>query len=216
MGLFNNLFGSMDAAAKAVREKAAANSAPDTPMPFGFKTSWLCIKADSPETVIKKLGLKDPMVSGWKFAFENCDHGMFVSPVLDGFVLVIGWGMDIITEDPKRLDEVGAMFPEVQYFASHRVVDYAAWVKYENGVKIRAYGYCGDRGVLVNEGDPTGEEIELGFVNFLPNNESDNEADWDKYDTPDEDTVVMIAAAWGIDTLKLDKYPASTGSYCKF
>ncbi len=213
MGLFNNLFGSMDAAAKAVREKAAADAAPDTPMPFGYKTSWLCVKADSPEAVIKKLGLKDPMVSGWRFGFEHSNNGLFVSPVLDGWVLVIGWGDDIITEDPSRLDEVGAMFPVVQYFSSHRVVDYAAWVRYQDGVKIRAYGWCGDMGeVLVNEGDPTDEETELGFVNFLP----DSEADWDKYDTPDEDTVVMIAAAWGIDTLKLDKYPASTGFYCKY
>lgn len=213
MGLFNNLFGSMDLAAKAVKEKAAADAAPDTPVPFGFKATWLCVKADSPEAVIQKLGLRNPMKCGWRYGFANLNYGTFVSPVLDGWVLVIGWGYDIITEDPKRLDEVGAMFPKVQFFSSHRVSDYYAWVKYENGVKIRAYGYCGGNGeVFANEGDPTDEEIELGFTDFLP----DSDADWDKYDTPDEETVVMIAAAWGIDTLKLDKYPASTGFYCKF
>ena len=191
-----------------------AMDTPDTPIPFGFKTSWLCIKGFTPEEVIEKLGLKDPVVSSWKYAFANINNGCFVSPVLNyKFVLVVGWGTDIITEDPARLDEVGKMFHEVQYFASHRVVDYAVWVKYKNNRKIRAYGWVGDSGeVLTNFGEPTPEEQALGFVNFLP----DNDHDFHRYETPDEDTVVQIAAAWGINTLELDKYPPSTGFYCPF
>lgn len=33
---------------------------PDFPVPFGYKCSWLCVKANSPEEVIEKLGLKNP------------------------------------------------------------------------------------------------------------------------------------------------------------
>lgn len=207
MGFLDNLFGGSKS------DNAAVDCVPDTPVRFGFKATWLCVKADSSETVIEKLGLKNAVKCSWKYGFANLNYGTFISPVLDGWVLVIGWGYDIITEDPVRLDEVGAMFPEVQFFSSHRVSDYYTWVRYVNGIRIRAYGWCGGDGeVFVNEGEPTSEEISLGFTNFLPS----SEADWDKYDTPDEETVVEIAAAWGIDTLKLDKYPASTGYYCKF
>lgn len=205
MGILDNLFNGGKAAPHT-------EPMPDVPIPFGFKISWLCVKADSSESVIEKLGFKNAVVSSWEHGFANLNTGCFVSPVLDGYVLVIGWGTDIITEAPARLDEVGGMFPEVQYFASHRVVDYAVWVRYVGGVKVRAYGWVGDSGeVLINVGEPTAEEVKLGFVNFLP----DSGADWDKYDTPDEETVVDIAAAWGIDTLKLEKYPESTGFYCK-
>lgn len=220
MGFLDNLFGGKKPERKIeiTPPKAGAPAAvqadnePDTPVPFGFKASWLCVKADSTETVIEKLGLKNAVKCSWRYGFANLNYGTFISPVLDGWVLVIGWGYDIATEDPARLDEVGSMFAEVQFFSSHRVSDYYTWVRYIGGVKVRAYGWCGGDGeVFANEGKPTAEEVSLGFTNFLPN----SEADWDKYDTPDEEAVIKIAAAWGIDTLKLDKYPASTGFYCK-
>ena len=229
MGLFHNHFGhsknspvndpknAVNIPAQTpntVENTVEDTTAPDAPVPFGFKTSWLCVKGFTPEEVIEKLGLKEPVVSSWKNAFANINNGCFVSPMLGSkFVLVVGWGTDIITDDPARMDEVGTMFHEVQYFASHRVVDYAAWVKYKNGRKIRAYGYVGDVGeVLVNFGEPTPEEQALGFVNFLP----DNDVDFHRYETPDEDTVVQIAAAWGINPLEVDKYPESTVYFCKF
>lgn len=223
MGLFDKFGKGKNSAKSAAENKTADLSAqntaaeaidtPDTPIPFGFKTSWLCVRSESPEIVIETLGLKDPVVSSWKNAFANINNGCFVSPAFDGKVLVIGWGTDIITENPARLDEVGKMFHEVQYFASHRVVEYAAWVKYKNGRKIRAYGWVGDSGeVLTNFGEITPEEKALGFVNFLP----DNDSDFHRYDTPDEDTVVQIAASWGVNTLELDKYPESTVLFCKF
>lgn len=217
MGLLDNLFGTIkgiqDRIDKGVsKPEAAGQVVPETPVPFGFKVSWLCVKASSPDEVIGALCPNGAEPCGWREGFSKLNYGFFITPVLDGYVLVIGWGSDIITEDPARLDEVGAMFPEVQYFASHRVVDYAAWVKYEGGRKVRAYGWVGGSGeVFINEGELTPEETELGFTNFLP----DSDADWDKYDTPDEETVVRLAAAWGINTLELDKYPASVGYFYK-
>lgn len=185
---------------------------PDTPLRFGYKATWLCVKSDSPENVITKLDLKNAVKCNWKSGFAHLNEGMFVSPVLDGWVLVIGWGDDIITEAPERLDAVGKMFPEVQYFSSHRVADYYAWVKYAGGVKIRAYCYCGGEGeVYENFGEFTPEEEELGLTGLIP----DTDADWDEYDFADEENVVAIAAAWGIDTLKMEEYPHSAGYFCK-
>lgn len=189
-----------------------ADNVPDTPLRFGYKSTWICVRSSSPEDVIAKLGLKNAVKCSWKYGFEYLNEGAFVSPVLDGWVLVIGWGDDIITEAPARLSEVGAMFPEVQYFSSHRVADYYAWVKFVDGVKVRSYCYCGGEGeVYENIGELTPEEKALGLDHLIPS----TDADWDEYEFSDEEDVSAVAAGWGIDPLGVDRYPASTGYFCK-
>ena len=185
---------------------------PDKPVPFGYKCSWLCIKASSPEEVIAKMGLKNPRICNWNDGIYGNHNGVFVSPVLDGCVLVVNWGWDILDTDPARLDEPAKKFTELQFFCTHRVSEYHAWVKYVGGEMIRGYGWCGDIGeVLLNKGGITPEEEELGLDNLLP----DSGADWDSYEFPDEENVLEIAAAWGIDTTFTQKtYPESTGFLC--
>lgn len=185
---------------------------PDKPVPFGYKNSWLCIKAGSPEEVIEKMGLKNPRVSSWNDGIYGKYGGVFVSPVLDGYVLVVGWEGDILDTDPARLDELAKKFPELQFFSTHRVSDYYVWVKYVGGEMLRGYGYCGGEGeVFLNKGDLTAEETELGLTNLIP----DTDADWDSYELADEQNVLDVAAAWGIDTLFHRKtYPESTGFLC--
>lgn len=186
--------------------------APDKPVPFGYKNSWLCIKADSPEEVIAKMGLKNPRVSNWNDGVYGNHNDVFVSPVLDGYVLVVRWEGDILDTNPARLDELAKKFTELQFFSTHRVSDYHVWAKYVGGEMIRGYGYCGGNGeVFLNNGGVTPEEEELGLDNLIP----DSDADWDSYDFPDEENVLEIAAAWGIDTLFHKKtYPESTGYLC--
>ena len=71
---------------------------PDFPVPFGYKCNWLCVKANSPLDVIEKLGLKNAEPSNWDKGIEMAYNGYrFVSPVLDGYVLVVNIGMDILT-----------------------------------------------------------------------------------------------------------------------
>lgn len=184
---------------------------PNKPVPFGYKCSWLCVKAGSPGEVIEKIGLKNPRACNWNDGVYG-DHGVFVSSVLDGWVLVVNWGMDVLDTDPARLDELAGKFSELQYFSTHRAAEYHAWVKYVGGEMIRGYGWCGDIGeVLLNRGEITPEETELGLADLLP----DSGADWDNYDFPDEQNVLDIAAAWGIDTSFTRKtYPESTGVLC--
>lgn len=187
---------------------------PDSPVPFGYKCSWLCVKANSPEEVIEKLELKNPEPANWdkgiEMAYNGCD---FVSPCLDGYVLVVGWGTDVLSLAPELLEESAKKFPELQYFTTHRVVDYHAWVKYENGELVRGYGWDGCDGILImNSGKLTPEEEKLGFTNLLP----DAACNWDDYDTPSEDHVMGIAAAWGIDpSFGAKEYPRSMGYICK-
>ena len=189
-------------------------SDPDLPVPFGYKCNWLCVKAGSPLEVIEKLGLKNAEPSNWDKGIEMAYNGYrFVSPVLDGYVLVVNFGMDILTLAPELLDEKARLFPELQFFVTQRVSDYHAWAKYINGVLIRGYGWSGcDGTVFLNTGEPTPEEVKLGFTNLLPS----AEADWSKYKTPDEEYVLELAAEWGVDPAFSGKnYQKGMGYICR-
>jgi hypothetical protein len=56
-------------------------------------------------------------------------------------------------------------FDEVQFFSSHRVSDFCAWARAEKGELTRIFAY-GDGGVLMNVGDQTPEEAELGLTDL--------------------------------------------------
>lgn len=188
---------------------------PDLPVAFGYKCSWLCVKSDLPEEVIEKMGFKNPEKANWDKGIEMAYNGYyFVSPALDGYVLVVGWGTDVLTLAPELLSDSAKKFPELQFFTTHRVVDYHAWLKFVNGEMVRGYGFCGCDGVvLLNKGGITPEEERLGFTNLLPSEECE---DWDKYDLPDEEYVMQVAAAWGIDpSFGTKEYPKSMGYICK-
>lgn len=189
-------------------------SAPDSPVPFGYKNSWLCIKADSPEEVIEKLGLKDPVPANWDKGIEMAYNGYdFVSPVLDGYILVVGYGTDILTLAPDLLDMEAQKFPELQYFVTNRVTEYHAWVRYVNGEMVRGYGYSGcDGTIIINKGEITEDEKMLGFDNLIQHDDDD----FDKVDFPDEEKVIEIAGMWGIDPgFTVKDYPESTGFICR-
>ena len=198
-----------------VISRPATGNDPDLPVPFGYKCNWLCVKASSPLEVIEKLELKNPEPSNWDKGIEMAYNGYrFVSPVLDGYVLVVNFGMDILTLAPELLDEKAKLFPELQFFVTQRVSDYHAWTRYINGVMIRGYGWSGcDGTVFLNEGELTPEEVRLGFVRLLPSEEAE---DWSKYKTPDEEHVLELAAEWGVDPAFSNKnYQKGMGYICR-
>ncbi len=194
--------------------RAATGSEPDFPVPFGYKCNWLCVKSDSPIDVIRKLGLKNFEPSNWDKGIEMAYNGYrFISPVLNGYVLVVNYGMALLTLAPELLDESAKKFPELQYFSTHRVSEYHAWVKYVDGEMVRGYGWCGcDGEVLLNKGALTPEEERLGFLNVITSSADDPE----KVQLPTEDHVLEIAAAWGIDPgFSGSDYPKTLGYICR-
>ena len=177
------------------------NSTPDSPMPFGYKMSWAVVRCDDPEQVIEVL---DPLAwepANWETgvtrAYANY-RKIFVSPCLDGFVLVIG---DVPF---YRLKDLAQDFEEAQAFFSYRTSDCYSWTKYVRGELVRAYT-CLDDIVDEDFGELTPEELALGFDRFSPDGSV-----W-----PDEEDVLSIVAAWGIDP-KFEKktYLPGTGWLC--
>jgi hypothetical protein len=124
-------------------------------------------------------------------------------------------------------------FGDVQFFGSHRVVDFVTWARALEGEPTRIFGF-GDGDILANFGPQTSEEAQLGFANlgglpppdacdrpFVIAEEQDAEKDrliasgLSRQDAsarvretgrdaiPDESDVVDLAARWSIDPTRL-------------
>lgn len=224
MSFFDRLFGkkTKSAAEPSSTEPSQtellqiAEMLPDKPRPFGYKTSWICVKSDSSERVIDALGLKNAARSNWEFGLAQTRDRVFVSPPLDGYVLAVGYDtfgiMPSVNKELDALKAIAAKFDEVQCYASHRVSDFYAWAKFFKGELVRGYVWNGGDGMVsLNEGELTPEEENLGFDSFIQGNEDD----WENVEFPDEENVVEIAAAWGIDPLFEDNdYPEAFGYIC--
>jgi hypothetical protein len=58
-------------------------------------------------------------------------------------------------------------FDDVQFYGSHRVVDFVAWARALNGKPVRIFSWTGSEGaVLENVGGQTPEEAKLGMANL--------------------------------------------------
>ncbi len=185
---------------------------PDGPLPFGYKTAWLALRCTDPGKVAAALGGTKRRRSNWAAGLEPAlerDDLIFVSPVLDGWVLAVGQALFDLAEQPDTLAAMAKQFDQLQYFASHRVAGGYCWARYEAGSCLRAYGIA-DRRVFWNAGPLTAEEQALGFAAF-PAAEGEETEHW-----PGEEDVLRIAAAWGIDPCFTQKiYPPGVGWACQ-
>ncbi len=193
--------------------KVIVDDFPDKPQPFGFKSSWLCIKDTTPEQVIEKLGLKNAVPANWQSGLAPCENRMFVSPVVKGYVIVVGYnvfqGVNGEQELLNLYHSIAQNFKEVQCFANHRVVSFYVWAKFSLGRLIRCYGWCD--GIYINKCTLTAEELNLGFDKLVQSNEDD----WEDNNIPDEENVIQIAAAWGVDPMFSDgNYEYGVGYLC--
>ena len=188
------------------REQLVLDDTPDGPVPFGYKTSWAAVKCGSPDEVINALQLSGRR-AGWTtgLAAAMRGQGLFVSPCLDGYVLLVGrnsWGA------------CKGHFPEVHAFTSYRNCDCYGWTLYRDGRKLREFAYESDR-VMVDDGPLTPEEQALGFDAFPREYKMPESTERSDMRLPDEEDVLNIAAAWGIDPRFEDQtYPPSVGWLC--
>lgn len=190
---------------------------PDGPLPLGDEAAWLAIRCESPEQVIAALGFQWGLPANWSSGLAAVQDGdcVFISPLLDGFVLVVyGWGqpdmLAVLPPGDDREDEVllaflYAMFPEVQRFAVSDREAFFWWEKALSGAPVRRHIRQGDR-VLLDYGALTDEELEAGRRQVLQKGS----------DVPfSAEDVLDIAAAWGIDPrFETKSYPPSTGWLC--
>lgn len=139
--------------------------------PFWFDRPgrWLAIKTQDIAKVQEALGLHNPMPCSVSEGMGKMgDRKLFVSPPVEGWILVVGQGLpdpsddiDLVYHFVMRLSRsLGA----VQFFCSNRALNHHAWVRAENNRIFRAYAWAGE--TLWNEGEVTAAERELGLRCF--------------------------------------------------
>jgi hypothetical protein len=156
---------------------------PDFPGEFGFKISWFAVKASDPVSVLEALAFGHPTPANWASGLaaaygrsQDSEASVFVSPPISGWVLVVGSLLPYPTNQThhdigKRFDLLFARlmsrFEDVQFFGSHRVVDFSAWARALSGKPLRIFAWSGSEGaVLANIGVQTAEEAKLGFTDL--------------------------------------------------
>ncbi len=200
---------------------AAAEGPHDVAIPFGYKSQWLALKTDDADRALAALGLGPGRWAGWPEGIRT-QSALFVTLPIDGWVLAVSPAMrGFAPGDSSWPQHVAAISErlggEVQYFGSHRVVDYHAWCRADRGTIARAYAYVGDAGeTLAVIGDPSEEELELGLD--FRDTRTMTDADWEALSEedhdvafPDEDHVMQIAGAWSVDPTGLPEEPVGAG-----
>lgn len=156
---------------------------PDFPEEFGFKTSWFAVKASDPASVLDTLEFGEATPANWSSGLaatyghsQDSEAWVFVSPPIGGWVLVVGSWLPYPTNEihhdiGKKFDllfsRLMRRFEDVQFFGSHRVVEFAAWARALNGKPLRIFAWTGSEGaVLANIGEQTAEEAKLGFTDL--------------------------------------------------
>ena len=184
---------------------------PDPPVGFGYKMAWLAIQSEDPGPVLEALGLEDVVPANWRSgvtaAYRYGEERVFVTPVVSGWVLCAGHSLPSLGSSDfpawkEFMQALAARFADVQYFANHRVSGYAAWGRYRNNRFLRAYAAADDP--MIDEGEKTSEEIELGFDFATPENL--------ELDPPGEEDVMSLAGAWSVDPTRLEERALGSGA----
>ncbi|GGB68157.1 hypothetical protein GCM10007424_05200 [Flavobacterium suaedae] len=190
-----------------------ADTIHNTPVSFGYKVVWFAVKSSNAEEVANSLHLKNVKPSGWKKGIDSAyKDKVYVSPPIDGWVLAVGWGLpsgdskESITELKELANKLSKQFGEVQFFGTHRIVEYHCWVKSINGEIKRFYSYLGESGEnLEIIGEPTEAESNYILIDTA-SEEAKQESYWEREDItyPDEELVMKIAEKWSINPTTLE------------
>ncbi len=198
-----NMAASSPMAMAASKGKSPYDTTPDMPRPFVEFNGWICVKGATPQEVIKALGLKNSYEANWESGLKAAGSGImekvFVTPLIGGYVLAIGYipfGVkSSVKEELSVLDKIADNFEEMSCFATQSTVDIHVWAKYVGGKLKRGYGWLGESGeVYLNEGNLTPEEFKLGYNKLI----TDPECDWETVEFPDMEHVFTMAKEWGI------------------
>jgi hypothetical protein len=160
------------------------------------------------------MGLKNYHPSNWKQGVSESYNGsVFVCPPIDNWTLVCGDGLpngstlESIETVKNTLQKLSQTFGEVQFFGTHRVVEYHAWAKANDGKILRHYSYLGESGENIYvEGEADAFEQSLNLANTF-SDEAQAEDYFEREDIlwPNEETVMQVAANWSVNPTALEE-----------
>ena len=190
---------------------------PDTPQPLGTEIAWLAVRCEDPERVIAALDMPGQRAN-WAtgLAAARQGDGLFVSPPVDGFVLVVfrdtlpeAGDLHLLPSEDWYDDEEWAVrvtaFDEVQSFDISDKEAYYGWEQVISGRLVRRQIRQGYR-VYADEGGMTEGEALAARQGIASRGTG----------APfTAENVMDIAAAWGVDPRFEKEYPPSVGWLCR-
>jgi len=175
---------------------------------FHCPNRWLAVKSNNPQAVQKALGLNNPTPCSWTEGMARVsDQKLFVSPPVNGWVLVVGSILPDSSEDVdacfRFLHRLSRELGEVQFFSVNRAVGHHAWARFENGRVLRGYAWAGE--TLWNQGPKTWGERKLGLKCF-DYFESDPRPHFAQLEPvrANSEKVLSLASLWSVDPTSVD------------
>jgi hypothetical protein len=201
-----------------LRDRRASNSPPDdafTPLRRGYQSAiydlphcWLAIRTSNLAAVQDSLKLHNPIACSWEEGLaEARGRKLFISPPIQGWVLVIGSALPEASEDIDQcfrfLMALSRKTGLVQYFSVNRILRHHAWAIVDEGEVVRGYAWADQ--TLWNQGPRTAAEAQLGMHCFryteTPDRTLFGESDPAASNT---EKVYALAAKWSLDPASLD------------
>jgi hypothetical protein len=167
---------------------------------------WLAIRSRSLTAVQTALELNNPKPCSWSEGL-NGERQLFISPPLNGWILVVGAGLPDPGDDVdacfRFLTELSRRVGQVQFFKAEPVLHHHAWARVEAGRVVRAYAWVG--ATVWNQGVRTAAETELGMKCF-GYDETVSSAAWGVSElvTANAEKVPLLAARWSLNPATID------------
>lgn len=187
---------------------AASGRPPNMPVGFGRKCMWLAVRGTDLQAVVVELALTECRPASWSegvaAGYDGTKSTVFVTPPLDGWVLVMGTREP--SPDPGLLERLSIRFGEVQHFATHRGASAGGWSRAIGGNVQRRVEF-GDGVLIVAKGPLSEIEQELGLregTQVEDRSASDDSEASDEQLFLDEEEVLRVAGAWSLDPTTLD------------
>ncbi len=168
--------------------------------------TWLAVKTHNCKRVQRALGLHDATPCSWEEGLvEAQHHKLFVSPPVNGWVLIVGSDLPEPDQDVDEcfvfLRQLSRKLGHVQYFSVNRVLNYHAWALVDDGQVFRAYAWAGE--TLWNQGQKTAAEKELDMSCYAYGESGDITVFPKEPAVPNSEKINQLAARWSIDPMSI-------------
>jgi len=172
-------------------------------------TTWIAVRGATSLAVQRALGLNHSTPCSWSEGMTG-EHGFFISPRINGWVIVTGAGL------PNPGDDVDASFlflvalsrklGHIQFFHADNLSRHHAWARIDDGYVTRAYAWAGE--TVWMQGTKTALEIELKMRCFAYGEDGFPE----KAIQANCDKVPMLAARWSLDPARITSHALKTAN----
>jgi hypothetical protein len=170
--------------------------------PGDYPCRWLAIKTRQPTAVLEALQITKATPCSWEEGLARTfDRKLFVSPPVNGWIVVLGSALPDPAEDIdvcfRFLTQLSRKLGHVQFYNLNRTLSHHAWAVLDKGEVLRAYAWAGV--TLWNQGQITPAEInlELQCLDYgHSHSQTDGRSD---LMTANTEKVPLLAARWGMD-----------------